>query len=90
MLRLQGEGSGFRPNQVQGARQRIAFRCDEVLPGLRCKPTFELRPQTAEKRDTFHANFTDQDTPNLLEVVLYPIYILCGVMIMYSLMIILA
>src|SRR5439155_15632992 len=52
MLRLQGEGSGFRPNQVQGARQRIAFRCDEVLPGLRCKPTFELRPQTAEKRET--------------------------------------
>src|SRR5436305_4171427 len=52
MLRLQGEGSGFRPSQVQGARQRISLRCDEVLPGLRCKPTFELRPQTAEKRET--------------------------------------
>src|SRR5438477_4333885 len=24
-------------------------------------------PARAEKRDTFHANFTDQDTPNLLE-----------------------
>ena len=29
-------------------------------------------------------------TPNLLEITLYPIYVLCGVMIMYSLMIILA
>src|SRR5262249_47997669 len=29
-------------------------------------------------------------TPNFIEIVLYPIYIACGVMIMYSLMIILA
>src|SRR5207253_5024998 len=52
MLRLQGEGSGFRLSQVQGAGQRIALRCDEVLPGLRCKPSFELRHQAAEKRET--------------------------------------
>ncbi len=29
-------------------------------------------------------------TPNVVEIVLYPVYVACGVMIMYSLMIILA
>src|SRR6059058_1122990 len=51
-------GIGFgadRLRQSQRARQRIALRRDEVLPGLRLEPALEMRREAAGQRDALDA-----------------------------------
>src|SRR5437763_5763672 len=63
MSRLHG-GIGFgadRLHQSQGARQRVALRRDEVLPGLRREPALEMRREAAGQRDALDAARDEAD-----------------------------